>query len=139
MIDLLNIVAAVVVKVVGNTTFADRTGPNRALRYYLGDMPDKREDADQGEDFPFCLLAPGKVSLGRDGKSVGVDIVFGLYTAGDKLAGLTLADSVLALMLPAAREIFTPYKLLGDLSGQVDSARHPYYILTLSGEFRKAR
>jgi hypothetical protein len=139
MLALLNVVKAVVVKLVGATTFPDRTGPNRALRYSLGALPDKRDDVAQGEDFPFCLLAPGKHALGREGKSQVVEIVFGLYTPGDKLAGLTLADSVLGLMTPAVREIYSPYKLQGELTGEINTERHPYYILTLSGEFRKAR
>lgn len=139
MITLLNTVQDVIEKIIGSVLFADPAGPARALRYSIGELPDKRAETEQGEDFPFCLVSPGKFSFSREGKTQKVDIAFGLYTAGDKDAGLAMVDGVMTLMATAPREIFTPYKLMGDLTGAIETGRHPYYILTFSGEFRKAR
>jgi hypothetical protein len=136
---LLTKVQTVTTALIGSTVFDDPAGGTHALRYSLGALPDKRDNVSQGEDFPFCLISPGKFTCGREGRNHTIEIVFGLYTSGDKTAGLAIVNTVIGIMALATREVFTPYKLMGELSGTIDIDRHPYYALTFSGEFRRAR
>lgn len=125
-------------QVTAEKTFDDPIGGKSVLRYYSWRLPKKRETTEQEEDFPFCLVTPGEFSFTRDGRLQKVDVIFGLYEAGSEADGLTMIDTFMALIATAPAEIFTPYKLMGNFTGSA-VGEHPYYQLTLTGEFRKAK
>jgi hypothetical protein len=119
--------------------FDDPQGGTSPLRYSIGTMPDKRDSTIQGEDFPFCLIKPSDFIFGRDGRAQKVEVIFGLYEAGEKSDGLSMIDGFMTTLSDIPKQIFTNYKLIGDFSGSVFLDDHPYYKLTLMGEFRKAK
>jgi hypothetical protein len=148
MKTLLDKIQDIIELLIGTTTvddvvvpreFDDPQGGTSPVRYSIGMMPDKRDVTNQGEDFPFCLIKPGDFVFSRDGRAQKVEVIFGLYEAGSKSDGLSMIDGFMTILADAPKQVFTNYKLIGDFSGNVLLEDHPYYKLTLIGEFRKAK
>lgn len=137
MKTLLNNVKTVLQDLVGSTVYDDPAGGTQAMRYFVGQMPDKRDTGNE-QDFPFCLIEPGQVTLSREGRRQVVDVTFGLYEAGSKDDALTMLDAFLVVIAAAPTQLYAGYKLLGEMTVEIES-NHPYYEVSLSGEFRKAR
>ena len=137
MKGLLAAVSSVVTALIGSTVFDDPEGGTHAMRYYLGEMPDKRETGN-GEDFPFCLTSVGEITLARDGKITEAVIRLGLFEAGTKSDALTMVDATLTLLDDLATSKYAGYKLIGEYSGSYEG-EYPYYELTLSGQFKKVK
>ncbi|MCD8349574.1 MAG: hypothetical protein LUC93_03080 [Planctomycetaceae bacterium] len=76
----------------GNPTTSAGEEVYREPRLYIGHLPPKRSDEDQGEDVPFILIktSGGDVSTGATTSyAVSVDIVFAAFVPGeDPEAGL---------------------------------------------------
>ena len=137
MKTLLNNVKNVLQALIGSTVYDDPAGGTQAMRYYVGQMPDKRDSGNE-QDFPFCLIEPGLVTLSRDGRRHVVDITFGLFEAGTKDDAITMVDSFLSVIAAAPTQNYSGYKLLGEMTAEIEK-NHPYYEISLTGEFRKAR
>jgi len=137
MMTLLEKVELAVKAAIGTTTFADPTGSAKAPRYYLGlEMPDKRDEANQ--DIPFCWISPGDFTLDRMGRNHEVVVKFGLYSSGDKDAAMETIDTLLVKLLALTTAPYAGYKLLSDFRGSYE-ASHPFYTVTLTGDFRNVR
>lgn len=137
MITLLEKVETAVKAALGATTFPDPTGTAKAPRYYLGlEMPDKRDESHQ--DFPFCHISPGEFTIDRMGRTHQVVIRFGLYSSGDKDSAMDTIDSLLTKFLALTTATYSGYKLLSEFRGSYEAA-HPYYTVTLTGDFRNVR
>lgn len=137
MKTLLNNVKTVISGLIGSAVFDDPDGGTQTMRYYVGEMPDKGTVGNE-KDFPFCLITPGSFKIDREGRNQDVNIVFGLYEAGDKADALTMIDGLLSTIATAPSVSFSGYKLISELSGDFTD-NYPYYEISITGEFRKAR
>jgi len=123
---------------ISTTVFDDPAGGTQAMRYYVGQMPDKRTTSNE-QDFPFCLITPGEFTFARDGRKQSVNIQIGLYEAGSKGDALTAIDAFMTLIADAANKSYSGYKLIGEFSGSMTTENYPYFEINLSGEFKKSR
>lgn len=137
MKTLLNNVKTAMQAMIGAAVYDDPAGGTQAMRYYVGQMPDKRESGNE-QDFPFCLIEPGVLTIARDGRRQSVDVTFGLFEFGTKDDALTMLDAFLTVISAAPLQTYAGYKLLGEMTVEIEK-NHPYYEVSLSGEFRKAR
>jgi len=134
---LVDRVSAVMGELIGSTVFDDPAGGTQAMRYYVGQMPDKRETGNE-QDYPFCLTELGAFAFSREGRRQTVEVSLGMYEAGSKADALTMIDSLMALLADAPSKTYAGYKLLGEFTGTVEQ-NHPYYEVNLSGDFRKVK
>lgn len=125
--------------VVSPFTFLDPEGNNAAMRYYLGAMPRKREEAANGSDIPFCLIKPGGFGADRQGREQAVDVVFNLHIPGDRRDALEWLSTFITAVEGAEKERFTPCKVAGKITGQAPEIDHPIYQITVSLNLYKAR
>ena len=124
------------VAVLAGQQFDRPEGGRRDLQYFQGELPDKRETPEQGQDVPFCLLQPGPFELSTSGAKQGIVAKFVLFSAGTRADGLDMVnDTIIKLQdLPGCR--FTPCKLLGAISGDPVEIEHPFYTITINLTFK---
>ncbi len=138
---LLTSVDAAIDTLIGSTLFDEPGATTRVMRSFIGALPPKRETAGQGEDFPYRLTRLSRFDLTRDGVRYTVDTELGIYIDSDDVTdGVTALDSLLAAIKTIPEAAFAPYKLIGEIAGEISQeTHHPYYTITLTMVFRDHR
>lgn len=143
MIDLLNEIKTRVETLLAPEVFDDPASGQSVPMVKLGGLDPKRSGDQNAEDFPFVVIRPLAGSGSMREEATTVQLIAGLWTPDDVLAGFTAIDRMLELLLILQQERnYTPYKLALPISWQLgdkDSQHpHPYYYLTVDIPFKRA-
>jgi hypothetical protein len=107
-------------------------GAARPLLIYVGELPEKRKNGNEDDDVAFCLIEPAGFRLGRVAMGQEVQATFVLYESHSAADGLQMVENTLQRLQPLAGAIFTPCSLQGDVQGDFQQIKHPYYRFTLT-------
>lgn len=110
----------------------------------IGSLDPKRSGQQNDEDFPFVIIRPRTGSSSLREMDMTLQVIAGIWTSGNVLAGFTTIDRMLEILLNLqADRTYTPYRMglpvswyLGDKED--GNQPHPYYYLTIDMPFKRA-
>lgn len=110
----------------------------------IGSLDPKRSGQQNDEDFPFVIIRPRAGSSSMREIDMVIQLIAGIWTAGDILAGFTAVDRMLGLLMDLQTDrTYTPYRLALPISWHLGDKNdgnqpHPYYYLTIELPFKRA-
>ena len=144
MIDLLREIEARVAAILTGELFDDPAGGSSEPMVLVGGLDPKRSGQKNEEDFPFVVIRPLQGGSTLHDETETVQIIAGIFTAGDVLSGITEIDRMKELLGSlAADRVFTPYLMEAGMKWQWGENKtghqpHPYYYLTIQVPFKRA-